>query len=53
MAWSMGYRQVYGVGLPAALGIESEVDETLLYTCLTGAEFNLLMYRRLLQLAGE
>ena len=53
MAWSMGYRQVYGGGLPAALGIEREVEDPLLHTGLTGAEFNLLMYRRLQQLAGE
>lgn len=53
MAWSMGYRQVYGAGLPEALGIEPEVDDPMLHTGLTGAEFNLLMYRRLLQLADD
>ena len=53
MAWSMGYRQVYGTSLATALGIEREVADPQRHTGLTGAEFNLLMYRRLLQLAGE
>ncbi len=53
MAWSMGYRQVYGAGLSAALEIEPETDDPLLHTGITGAEFNLLLYRRLIELGGE
>ena len=53
MAWSIGYRQVYGDGLPAALGIEPEIDDPLLHTGITGAEFNLGLYRRLIEVGGE
>lgn len=48
MAWSLGLRQVFHDALPGALGVEPETDDPLEHTGISGAEYNLRIYRALL-----
>ena len=48
MAWAMGWRQLGGTGLAAALGIPDETRVPTEHTGITGAAFNVSIYRALL-----
>ena len=48
MAWAMGYRQLRGTELAAALGIPDETRVPAEHTGITGAAFNVSIYRALL-----
>ena len=48
MAWSLGYRQLHG-DIGSAVGVPPETEDPLEHTGLTGAEFNVELYRALLQ----
>ena len=52
MAWSMGLRNLSGPELNQILQIESETDDPLEHTGLTGVESNVAFYRALLRV-GE
>lgn len=49
MAWALGYRQIRGPWVAAALGVEDEPHGGLDHTGITGASVNLRIYRKLLQ----
>jgi len=49
MAWSLDFRQVFHGALPAALGVEPETDDPLEHTGISGAEYNVRVYRALLE----
>ncbi|HEX9933530.1 MAG TPA: 3'-5' exonuclease [Allosphingosinicella sp.] len=48
MAWAQGWRQMSGTSLAAALGIPDETRVPTEHTGITGAAFNLSIYRALL-----
>jgi oligoribonuclease (3'-5' exoribonuclease) len=48
MAWAMGWRQLGGTELAAALGIPDETRVPTEHTGITGAAFNVSIYRALL-----
>jgi DNA polymerase III epsilon subunit-like protein len=48
MAWALGFRQLHGTGLAAALGIPDETRVPTEHTGITGAAFNAAIYRALL-----
>jgi DNA polymerase III epsilon subunit-like protein len=48
MAWALGFRQLQGTGLATALGIADETRVPTEHTGITGAEFNVSIYRALL-----
>ncbi|HEX8642706.1 MAG TPA: 3'-5' exonuclease [Allosphingosinicella sp.] len=48
MAWAMGWRQLGGTSLAAALGIPDETRVPTEHTGITGAAFNVSIYRALL-----
>ena len=48
MAWALGYRQLRGTELAAALGIPDETRVPTEHTGITGAAFNVSIYRALL-----
>lgn len=49
MAWAQGYRQLRGTELAAALGIADETRVPTEHTGITGAAFNVSIYRALRQ----
>lgn len=49
VAWGLGYQVLGGRQLAAALGIPEETSDPLLHTGQTGAEWNVLVYRALLE----
>lgn len=53
MAWAMGYRQLGGTSLAAALGIPDETRVPTEHTGITGAAFNVSIYRALLARRGS
>lgn len=48
MAWALGFRQMQGTSLAAALGIPDETRVPTEHTGITGAAFNVSIYRALL-----
>ena len=48
MAWSLGWRQLGGTSLAAALGVPDETRVPTEHTGITGAAFNVSIYRALL-----
>jgi len=48
MAWALGFRQLSGTALAAALGIADETRVPTEHTGITGAAFNVSIYRALL-----
>lgn len=48
MAWALGFRQLRGTELAAALGIPDETRVPTEHTGITGAAFNVAIYRALL-----
>jgi len=48
MAWALGFRQLRGTDLAAALGIPDETRVPTEHTGITGAAFNVSIYRALL-----
>ena len=48
MAWALGFRQLRGTGLAAALGVPDETRVPTEHTGITGAAFNVAIYRALL-----
>jgi oligoribonuclease (3'-5' exoribonuclease) len=48
MAWALGFRQLRGTNLAAALGIADETRVPTEHTGITGAAFNVAIYRALL-----
>jgi oligoribonuclease (3'-5' exoribonuclease) len=53
MAWGQGLRQTRGSGVAAALGVPEETRIPLDHTGITGAEFNVSIYRALLTRRGD
>lgn len=49
MAFARGHQALTGAHIAAALGIPAETRDPLLHTGETGAEFNLAVYRSLMQ----
>jgi DNA polymerase III epsilon subunit-like protein len=49
MAWARGQRGLTGAEIAAALGIAAETRDPLLHTGESGAQFNLEVYRKLLE----
>lgn len=49
MAFAQGHHALTGAEIAAALGIPAETRDPLLHTGATGAEFNLAVYRSLMQ----
>jgi len=49
MAWAMGFRQLRGTNLAAALGIADETRVPTEHTGITGAAFNVSIYRALME----
>lgn len=48
MAFGLGYQRMHGAALAAALGLPPETSVPLEHTGITGAQFNLDVYRRVL-----
>ena len=47
MAWALGFRQLHGTDLAAALGVPDETRVPTEHTGITGAAFNVSIYRAL------
>ena len=53
MLWSLGLRDLNGSTLEETLGVAKETDDPLQHTGITGAEWNVQVYRALLRYSRE